>query len=82
MHYRPGHFWLAQAPDVREVRRIDKRCTIDGVMFSVGDYLVRIGRYFDRGACQRRGSAARTRMYARDLHARTRAPQSRVTRAA
>ena len=50
MHYRPGHFWLAQAPDVREVRRIDKRCTIDGVMFSVGDYLVRIGRYFDRGA--------------------------------
>ena len=61
MHYRPGHFWLAQAPDVREVRRIDKRCTIDGVMFSVGDYLVRIGRYFDRGA---RGTARSAREHA------------------
>ena len=31
-------------------RGIDKRCTIEGVMFSDGDYLVRIGRYFDRVA--------------------------------
>ena len=33
---------------ILEVRRIDRRCTIEGVMFSVGDFLVRIGRYFDR----------------------------------
>ena len=50
VHYRPGHFWLAQAPDVLEVRMIDKRCTIESVMFSPGDYLIRIGRYFDRVA--------------------------------
>jgi hypothetical protein len=43
VHNRPGHFWLAQAPDVLEVRRIDRRRTIEGVMFGVGDYLVRIG---------------------------------------
>ena len=51
VHYRPGHFWLAEASDVREVRKIETRCTIDGVMFSPGDYLVRIGRHFDRGVC-------------------------------
>ena len=50
VHYRPGHFWLEQAPDVLEVKPIDKRCTIEGVMFSAGDYLIRIGRYFDRVA--------------------------------
>ena len=49
-HYRPGHFWLAQASAVLEVRCIDTRCTIEGVMFGIGDYLVRIGRYFDRVA--------------------------------
>ena len=48
VHYRPGHFWLAQAPDVLEVRKIDKRCTIESVMFSAGDCFVRIGRHFDR----------------------------------
>ena len=46
VHYRPGHFWLAQAPVVLEVRKINTRCTIEGVMFSAGDYLVRICRYF------------------------------------
>lgn len=55
MHYRPGHFWLAQAPDVLEVRKVDKRCTIEGVMFTAGDYLVRIGRYFDRVASDTSG---------------------------
>lgn len=30
------------------MRRIDKRGTIDGTMFSAGDYLVRVGRHFDR----------------------------------
>lgn len=50
VHYRPGHFWIAQAPDVLDVRRIDSRCSIDGTAFSPGDYLVRIGRYFDRKA--------------------------------
>ena len=50
VHYRPGHFWLAQAPDVLEVTKITQRCTKEGVMFSAGDYLVRIGRYFDRVA--------------------------------
>ena len=33
-----------------EVRKIEKRCTIEGVMFDRDDYLVRIGRYFDRVA--------------------------------
>lgn len=46
VHHGPGHFWLAQAPDVLEVRRIDCRCPIEGVIFTSGDYLVRIGRYF------------------------------------
>ena len=50
VHYRPGHFWLPQAPNVLEVRKIEKRCTIEGVMFDRDDYLVRIGRYFDRVA--------------------------------
>ena len=48
VHYRPGHFWLAQASDVLEVRRVTKRETHGGQPFAVGDYLVRIGRYFDR----------------------------------
>lgn len=50
VHYRPGHFWLAQAPKVLEVCKVEKRCTIESVMFSAGDFLVRIGRYFDRVA--------------------------------
>ena len=50
VHYRPGHFWLAQAPSVLEVRKVETRCTIEGVMFTRDDYLVRIGRYFDRVA--------------------------------
>ena len=50
MHYRPGHFWLAQAPDVVDVKKLEKRCKIQGITFSPGDYLVRIGRYFDRKA--------------------------------
>jgi len=45
----------AQAPDVLEVRRINKRCTIEGVMFGDGDYLIRIGRYFDRVASDKSG---------------------------
>ena len=55
VHYRPGHFWLAQLPAVREVRKIAKRCTIEGVMFGIGDYLIRIGRYFDRVASDTSG---------------------------
>ena len=50
VHYRPGHFWLAQASDVREVRRVTKRESHGGQTFAPGDYLVRIGRYFDRMA--------------------------------
>lgn len=46
--YRPGHFWLAQAPDDLEVRRITKRETINGQHFHPGDYLVRVERYFER----------------------------------
>lgn len=49
-HYRPGHFWLAQAPSTLDVRKMTSRCTIEGTMFHPGDYLVRIGRYFDRKA--------------------------------
>ena len=48
--YRPGHFWVAQAPDVREVRAITKWETICGQPFHPGDYMIRIGRYFDRVA--------------------------------
>ena len=33
---------------VLEVRKVDKRCTIESVMFSAGDF--RTGRYFDRVA--------------------------------
>lgn len=50
VHYRPGHFWLAQAPDVLEVRQIKQRCSIEGTLFTTGDFLVRIGRHFDRVA--------------------------------
>lgn len=46
--YRPGHFWVAQAPDVLEVRKITRRETINGQPFTPGDYAIRIGRYFDR----------------------------------
>mmetsp|Transcript_23315 Transcript_23315/g.57868 ORF Transcript_23315/g.57868 Transcript_23315/m.57868 type:complete len:212 (+) Transcript_23315:749-1384(+) len=55
MLYRPGHYWLAQAPEVLDVRKIDSRCTIEGTMFSPGDYLIRIGRYFDRKASDTSG---------------------------
>ena len=48
--YRPGHYWVAQAPDVLEVRKIDRRQTINGTSFSSGDYMIRVGRYFDRDA--------------------------------
>ena len=48
--YRPGHFWLAQVLDVLEVRKILKRETINGQPFHPGDYMIRIGRYFDRDA--------------------------------
>lgn len=47
-HYRPGHYWLAQAPDVLDIQQIKERKSIEGTMFSPGDYLVRIGRYFER----------------------------------
>ena len=47
--YRPGHYWVAEAPDVLEVRKIDKqRETINGQPFNKGDYVIRLGRYFDR----------------------------------
>ena len=46
--YRPGHYWVAESPDVLEVREIAKRETIQGQPFSPGDYMIRIGRYFDR----------------------------------
>ena len=40
---------------MREVKKIETRGTIDGVMFNIGDYLVRIGRYFDRAASDASG---------------------------
>ena len=55
VHLRPGHFWLAQLPLEREVRKIEKRTTIEGVIFHPGDYLIRIGRYFDRVASDTSG---------------------------
>jgi hypothetical protein len=47
-HLRTGHYWLAQAGEVPGVTRISKRQTIGATMFSEGDYMVRVGRYFDR----------------------------------
>ena len=47
-HLRPGHFWVAQAPSNYRVEAVDKRMSIAGTVFSAGDYIVRIGRYFDR----------------------------------
>lgn len=46
--YRPGHFWVAQAPQELDVRKITKRETINGQPFKPGDFVIRIGRYFDR----------------------------------
>ena len=55
MLYRPGHYWVAQAPDVLEVRKLENRETINGQPFSKGDYMVRIGRYFDKDASDATG---------------------------
>lgn len=47
--YRPGHFWLAQAPDDDlVVRRITNRETINGQPYHPGDYMIRLARYFER----------------------------------
>lgn len=53
--YRPGHFWVAQAPDVLEIRKISKRETINSQPFNPGDYAIRIGRYFERDASDSSG---------------------------
>ncbi|KAL3919436.1 MAG: hypothetical protein SGPRY_005631, partial [Prymnesium sp.] len=45
----------AVAPAVLDVRKIPNRCTIEGVMFGAGDYLVRIGTHFDRVASDASG---------------------------
>ena len=37
-----------QSLDVVEVRKITVRTTISGQPFSAGDFMIRIGRYFDR----------------------------------
>lgn len=42
---------MAQAPDVLEISKITKpRETINGQSFNKGDYMIRIGRYFERDA--------------------------------
>ena len=38
-----------------EVHKIDKRQTINGTAFNVGDYMIRIGRYFDKDAADDSG---------------------------
>ena len=38
----------SQAPSNYRVEAVDKRMSIAGTVFSAGDYIVRIGRYFDR----------------------------------
>ena len=48
VHERPGHFWVAQAPANYRAVKIEKRTTIAGTLFAVGDIMVKIGRYFDR----------------------------------
>jgi hypothetical protein len=49
------HYWLAQAGEVLSVTRIEKRQTISSTMFSEGDSMVRVGRYFDRDAADPSG---------------------------
>ena len=53
--YRPGHYWLAQKDALEVVRSVTKRETINGTSFSPGDYVIRVGRYFDRDASDESG---------------------------
>ena len=54
--YRPGHFWIAQASDVVKPRRVTaRRETVAGQPFNAGDYVITIGRYFDRVAADASG---------------------------
>eukprot|EP00965_Chrysotila_dentata_P193216 6175616-Pleurochrysis_carterae.AAC.1 len=57
VHYRPGHFWLAQAPPESEflVERVHRRSTADGTAYSSGDFKIKVGRYFDREASDASG---------------------------
>ena len=48
VHERPGHFWVAQAASNFRVATAEKRMTLGGTVFSKGDLIIRIGRYFDR----------------------------------
>ena len=48
VHLRPGYFWVAQAGSNFRIEVADKRMTIGGTVFSKGDLIIRIGRYFDR----------------------------------
>ena len=47
-HVRPGHFWVAQAPINYKPTTADKRMSIGGTVFNVGDIIIKVGRYFDR----------------------------------
>ena len=47
VHMRPGHFWVAQASHFR-VEAAERRMSINGTIFSKGDLIVKVGRYFDR----------------------------------
>jgi hypothetical protein len=46
--YRPGHYWVAQKDALEVVRKVAKRETINGTSFSPGNYVIRVGRYFDK----------------------------------
>ena len=48
VHLRPGHFWVAQAPSNYRLEAVEKRMSIGGSVFSKGDFILRVGRYFDR----------------------------------
>eukprot|EP00965_Chrysotila_dentata_P180525 5959505-Pleurochrysis_carterae.AAC.4 len=59
LHYRTGHYWLAQAPPESEfsVERVQKRSTTDGTAYSSGDCKIKVGRYFDREVSDASGLA-------------------------
>ena len=54
--YRPGHFWIAQASQDVKARRVTaRRESVAGQPFTAGDYVITIGRYFDRVAADPSG---------------------------
>ena len=48
LHERPGHFWVAQTASNFKIEVAARRMTLGGTIFAEGDFIIRVGRYFDR----------------------------------